>query len=300
MERRRFMKGEKVFNEGDKGEDMFILLSGALSAHRVQLDGTQRLMFDISPGSFFGEMSIVASEPRSATITAKETSDLMVLQGIDFYRIIFDHPMIGIKILSSIGAVQNIWFKQTSRHLKELVTWGETARRRAITDELTGLYNKNFLEESIKDKFKMGSVGARKMSLIMMDLDKVHEINNTYGPLAGDKVIIAVAEILKKITRSGDLAARLSGDEYAVLLPDTDGKDALRVAEHIRQNVMNSPVQVPKSPGSPETAKLEVRTSLGIAVAPTHASNERDLVFVADRALRRAKEQGRNRAEIAR
>jgi diguanylate cyclase (GGDEF)-like protein len=138
------------------------------------------------------------------------------------------------------------------------------------------------------------------MSLIMMDLDKVHQINDTYGSLAGDKVIITVAGILKKITRSGDLAARLSGDEYAVLLPDTDGKDALRVAEHIRQNVMGRPVLVPKSPGSQETVELEVKTSLGVAVAPTHASNERDLVFVADTALRRAKEQGRNRTEIAR
>jgi diguanylate cyclase (GGDEF)-like protein len=300
MERRRFIKGEKIFSEGDKGEDMFILLSGSLSAHRVQLDGTQRLMFDIAPGAFFGEMSIVANEPRSATITAKETSDLMVLQGIDFYRIVFEHPMIGIKILTSIGAVQNTWLNQISGHLKELVTWGETARRRAITDELTGLYNKSFLEESIRDKFRLGSVGARKLSLIMMDLDRVHEVNDTYGTLAGDKVIVAVAGILKRITRTGDIAARLSGDEYAVLLPDTEGKDALRVAEHIRQNVTSSPVQVPKSPGSKETVELEVKTSLGIAVAPTHASNERDLVFAADTALRRAKEQGRNRAEIAR
>jgi diguanylate cyclase (GGDEF)-like protein len=224
----------------------------------------------------------------------------MVLQGIDFYRIIFEHPMIGVKILSSIGAVQNIWFKQTSRHLKELVTWGETARRPANTDALTGLYNKSFLEESSRDSFKIGSVGTRKMSLIMMDLDKVHEINNAYGSLAGDRVIVAVAEILKHITRTGDIAARLSGDEYAVLLPDTDGKNALRVAEHIRQNVMNSPVRVPKSPGSEETVDLDVKTSLGIAVAPTHASNERDLVFAADTALRRAKEQGRNKTELAR
>jgi diguanylate cyclase (GGDEF)-like protein len=300
MERRRFTKDEKIFCEGDKGEDMFVLLSGSLSAHRVQLDGTQRWMFDISPGAFFGEMSIIANEPRSATITAKETSDLMVFQGIDFYRIIFEHPMIGVKILRSIGEVQNMWLNQTSRHLKELVTWGETARRRAITDELTGLYNKSFLEESIKDKYKLGSVGTRKMSLIMMDLDKVHEINDAYGPSGGDKVIIAVAEILKSVTRTGDIAARLSGDEYAVLLPDTDGKDALRVADHIRQNVMNSPVPVPKSPGSGETVELAVRTSLGIAVAPDHASNERELFFAADTALRRAKELGRNRTELYR
>jgi diguanylate cyclase (GGDEF)-like protein len=300
MERRRLKEGEKVFCEGDNGEDMFLLLSGGLSAHRVQSDGTQRLMFDIKPGAFFGEMSIIANEPRSATITAKEDSDIMVLLGIDFYRIIFEHPMIGVKLLNSIGAVQNSWLDQTARHLKDLVTWGETARRRAITDELTGLYNKSFLEESIKDRFKLGSIGARKMSLIMMDLDKVHEINQTYGQAGGDKVIIAVAEILKGITRPGDIAARLAGDEYAVLLPDTDGKDALRVAEHIRENVMNKPVIVPKSPGSEETTELNIRTSLGIAVAPTHASNERDLVFVADGALHRAKEQGRNRAELAR
>ncbi|MDR1507692.1 MAG: GGDEF domain-containing protein [Treponema sp.] len=300
MERRRLAQGEKVFEEGDKGEDMFVLLSGSLSAHRAQSDGTQRLMFSIAPGAFFGEMSIIANEPRSATIIAKEISDIMVLQGIDFYRIIFEHPMIGVRILNSIGSVQTIWFNQTSRHLKDLATWGEAARRRAITDELTGLYNKSFLEESIRDKFKLGSVGARKMSLIMIDLDRVHAINDAYGTQAGDKVIIAVAEILKNTGRPGDMAARLSGDEYAVLLPDTDGRGAFGVAEHIRQNVMNSPVKVAKSPGSRETVTLDVRASFGIAVAPVHASNERELVFAADSALRRAKEQGRNRSEIAR
>jgi diguanylate cyclase (GGDEF)-like protein len=298
MERRHLKEGEIVFKEEDHGEDMFVLLSGSLSAHRKQSDGTQRLMFDVVPGQFFGEMSIIANESRSATIKAKQESDLMVLQGIDFYRIIFEHPMIGIKMLNSIGEVQNGWLNQTSQHLKDLVLWGESARRRAITDELTGLYNRSFLEESIKDRFKLGFVGARKMSLIMMDLDKVHEINNAYGSIGGDRVIIAVAEILKGMTRPGDIAARLAGDEFAVLLPDTDGKDAMRFAEHIRENVMNRPVAVPKAPGSEETVELDIRTSLGVAVAPTHGDNERELVFSADSALRRAKDKGRNRVEI--
>jgi diguanylate cyclase (GGDEF)-like protein len=299
MERRKIDEGETVFNEGDHGEDMFVLLSGALSAHKRQSDGTLRRMFDITPGQFFGEMSIIANEPRSATISAIENSNLMVLQGIDFYRIFFDHPMVGIKMLTSIGGVQNGWLNQTSRHLKDLVTWGETARRRAITDELTGLYNRSFLEESIKDRFKLGFVGARKLSLIMMDLDKVHEINERYGTAGGDRVIIAVAEILKKIVRPGDIAARLAGDEFAMFLPDTDADDAQRIAEHIRQNVMNTPVAVPKAPGSEETVELDIKTSLGIAVAPTHADNERDLVFSADRALHRAKTGGRNRVEVS-
>ncbi|MDR2210078.1 MAG: GGDEF domain-containing protein [Spirochaetaceae bacterium] len=299
MERRRFSAGDTIFNEGDHGEDMFILLSGSLSAYRKQSDGTQRWMFDISPGAFLGEMSIIANEPRSATIKAKENSDLMVLQGIDFYRIVFEHPMVGIKMLNSIGEVQKGWLNQASRHLKDLVQWGETARRRAITDELTGLYNRNFLEESIKDRFKIGAVGARKMSLIMMDLDKVHEINDRYGPAGGDQVIISVANVLKTMGRPGDIAARLSGDEFALLLPDTAGEDAVTVAEKIREKVSNQPVQVAKSPGSQDTAILQVRTSMGVAVAPRHADNVRDLVFAADTALRRAKELGRNRVELA-
>jgi diguanylate cyclase (GGDEF)-like protein len=299
LERRLVKKGATVFKEGDTGEDMFILLAGALSAFVSQSDGTQRWMFDIKLGDFFGEMSIIAHEPRSATLTAREDTDIMVLQGIDFYRIIFEHPMIGVKMLNAIGAVQNQWLDQSSKHLSDLTRWGETARRRAITDELTGLYNRRFLEESIKDRFDQGSIGLRKMSLLMMDLDKVHEINEKHGVQAGDQVIIRVADILRVVMRSGDIAARLSGDEYAVLLPDTDKDDAVMVAERIRDTVMGQPVLIPKSPGAAEKVPRKISTSIGVAVAPTHAKNVEGLVFSADCALRKAKDAGRNRVEIA-
>ena len=297
MERRLIKKKETIFNENDQGQDMFILLSGALSASKRQSDGTQRWMFDILPGFFFGEMSIIANEPRSATVIAKEDSELMVLQGIDFYRIIFEHPMMGMKMLNSIGAVQNGWLNQNSKYLRDLIQWGEGARKRAITDELTGLYNRNFLEESIKDRFKIGAVGARKMSLIMMDLDKVHEVNERYGQTGGDKVIIAVAEILKSMGRPGDIAARLSGDEFAILLPDTNGANAVKVAEKIREKISQQKVTLNRL-GTNETDELQIRTSMGISAAPKNADNVRDLEFTADMALRRAKENGRNRVEL--
>ena len=297
MERRFIKKSETIFYEGDLGEDMFVLLSGALSASKRQSDGTQRWMFDISPGNFLGEMSIIANEPRSATISAKVNSELMVLQGIDFYRIVFEHPMIGIKMLNSIGAVQSGWLNQNSKYLRDLIQWGESARRRAITDELTGLYNRNFLEESIKDRFKIGAVGARKMSLIMMDLDRVHEINERYGQTGGDKVIIAVAEILKNMGRPGDIAARLSGDEFSMLLPDTGGHDAVTVAEKIREKVAVQIVRANRL-DSGKIDEVRIKTSMGISAAPRHAENVRDLVFTADMALRKAKEKGRNRVEL--
>jgi diguanylate cyclase (GGDEF)-like protein len=297
MERRHFKAGEHIFDEGDHGEDMFVLLSGSLGAHKRQSDGTQRWMFDVKPGSFVGEMSIVMGEPRTVTINAKEDSDLMVLQGLDFFRIIFEHPIIGIKMLNSICAVQSGWLNDNATYLTDLVQWGETARRRAVTDELTGLHNRNFLDESINDRFKTGAVGARKMSLIMMDLDKVHEINNRFGTAGGDKVIIAVAEVLKGLGRAGDIAARLSGDEFAIMLPDTSAEGAFALAENIREKV--SLLGIPlKRLDSGQSGVLHIRTSMGIAVAPDHANNPRDLFHTADTALRKAKELGRNRVVV--
>jgi diguanylate cyclase (GGDEF)-like protein len=299
LERKWVKKGERIFQEGDHGEDMFILIFGSLSAFVSQSDGTQRWMFDIKPGEFFGEMSIIANEPRSATFIAKIDSGLMVLQGIDFYRLIFEHPMIGVKMLRAISAVQNQWLNQSSRHLGDLMRWGETARRRAITDELTGLYNRRFLEESVKDRFDQGMVGLRKMSLMMLDLDRIHIINERYGPPAGDQVIISAADTLRSFMRSGDIAARLAGDEFAILLPDTGLEDARLVAERIRESVQTRRVQVPRSPGSAERIAILPRTSIGIAEAPTHANDMGGLIFAADRALRKAKEGGRNRVELA-
>jgi len=291
-------KQDIIFKEGDTGEDLFILISGTLSASGLQSDGTQRWLFDILPGDFFGEMSIIAHEPRSATITAKENSVVMMLRSIDFYRIITYNPAIGFKILKAISNVQNQWLDQSSKSYSDLTRWGETARRRAITDEMTGLYNKRFLEESIKERFNNTSMNFRIMSLLMMDLDKIHGINDRHGTKAGDLVIISASEMIQSCLRPGDIPARLSGDEFAVLLPDTDGGDAAKVAERIRENIEKQQVKVPASPGSDEKVAISTRTSIGIAIAPAHANTVEDLEEAADTALRKAKELGRNRVEI--
>jgi len=291
-------KGDAIFKEGDTGEDMFILLTGKLSAFGIQSDGTQRWLFDISPGDFFGEMSIIAREPRSATINAAEDSVVMMLRSIDFYRIITYNSTIGFKILHAISIVQNQWLDQSSKSYSDLTRWGETARRRAITDEMTGLYNRRFLEESIKERFNNQSMNFRIMSLLMMDLDKIHGINEKHGTKAGDLVIIAASEIISSCLRPGDIPARLSGDEFAVLLPDTDVSDAAKVAERIRENIEKQQVKVPAFVGSDEKTAICTRTSIGIAIAPTHASTTEELEEAADTALRKAKELGRNRVEV--
>jgi diguanylate cyclase (GGDEF)-like protein len=291
-------ENESIFKEGDEGQEMFIFLSGAMSAYGTQSDGAQRKLFDLYPGGFFGEMSIIAHEPRSATITATKDSAVAMLRETDFYRIISGHPIIGFKILRTISATQNQWLDQSSKSYSDLIRWGETARRRAITDEMTGLYNRRFLEESVKERFSNQSMNVRVMTILMMDLDRIHGINDKYGAKAGDLVIIAAAEIISACLRPGDIPARLSGDEFAVLLPDTDDKNAAKVAERIRENIEIRQIEVPAGPNSIEKVLISTRTSIGIAVAPAHAKTAEELFNTSDTALRKAKELGRNRVEI--
>ena len=291
-------KDESIFNEGDTGRDMFIHFSGALNAFITQPDGTRRLIFSVKTGDFFGEMSIITHEPRSVTITAAEDSTVIKFTGYDFYSIISEYPVIGSKILRAIGVVQNRWLDNSSKSFSDLTRWGEAARKRAVTDEMTGLYNRRFLEESIMGRFKDPSISFRVMSLLMMDLDKIHGINDRYGIKAGDLVIISCAEIIRSCTRNGDIPARLSGDEFAVLLPDTGIDDAALIAERIRKNIEEKKIEVPASPGSAETTFIGTRTSIGIAAAPAHAGTIEELENTSDIALRKAKELGRNRVEV--
>jgi diguanylate cyclase (GGDEF)-like protein len=299
LERLKVRKGDFVIREGDSGDRMFILVLGELNAFVSQPDGTQRHMFDIKPGDFFGEMSIIANETRSATLTAETDSELLVFKGFDFYRFVFEYPMIGVKLLKAIRMVQNTWLEQTSKHLGDLMRWGETARRRAVCDELTGLYNRHFLEESVNDRFKRGSLELRSFSLLMMDLDKIHEVNDSFGIKTGDTVFISTADILRSTTRPGDICARFSGDEFAVLFPETKLDEAMGIAERIREAMASRKIAVCNSSGETGQTEIIVRTSIGIASAPAHADSWENLYLAADYALHRAKELGRNRVEIA-
>jgi len=292
-------EGETIFKEGDTGKSMFILFLGELRAFGKQSDGNQRWLFDIKQqGDFFGEMSIIDHGPRSATINAVKDSIIMMLKEDQFYKIITRHPEIGLKILRAISMTHSQWLDQSAKSYSDLIRWGEAARKRAITDEMTGLYNRRFLEDSIKERFSNRSMNFRIMSLLMMDLDRIHNVNDRYGTKAGDLIITEAAVVIRSCLRPGDIPARLSGDEFAILLPDTDKTDATRVAERIRENVSDKQIEIPSSPNSNENVLITTHTSIGIALAPVHANTTEGLIHTSDYALRRAKELGRNRVEI--
>jgi diguanylate cyclase (GGDEF)-like protein len=298
LEPRRFVAGSTVFREGESGKELFIVRSGRVGSYVTQPDGTRREVYEFAPGLLFGEMAIIENEPRSATCYAKEATELLVLDGIDFYRLVWEHPVIGVKLLSSMARVMTAWLDEASGFLGGLVRWGETARRRAITDELSGLFNRRFLEETMGTRFARGAGSSRRCSLLMLDIDRFRDINATFGPAGGDAAIAAAGAAFASLLLEGEVCARLSGDEFAVFLPNGGMDRALELAEGMRAAAEVLYLEFRRGPrAEPERASITV--SVGAAASPEHASSPDELVAAADRALYRAKEGGRNKVEVA-
>ncbi len=246
-------------------------------------------------------MSIIDHEKRSATCEASKDSVLLALDAIDFYRIIWECAGIGVKILTAMTTTMTEWLVEASLFLNDIVRWGETARKRAITDDVSGLFNRRFLEETLSAWFsKIPETGFRKdqkCALLMLDIDRFHIINERFGMEAGDAIIANAGAAFSGYVPDGVIASRLSGDEFAFFLPDSGLEKAEALAEHIRKESENLYLELRKGRNT-EPERINLKVSIGVAAFPLHASNKDELYQHADKALFAAKETGRNRVVV--
>jgi diguanylate cyclase (GGDEF)-like protein len=299
---RRLSEGQMVFEEGDPGGELFVVESGAVGISVTLDDGKNLEIAAFEKGDFFGEMSIFEKEPRSATCTAKCPSRLLAVNEREFFRLIESNPTSAGKVMARMLDVTRQRLEDTGGFLSDMVQWGEEARRRAITDPLTGLYNRRYLDEALEEYFMKARTGSKPLSLVMLDLDHFRQINETLSEKAGDRVIKAAAEIYKRFLRPTDVAARYGGDEFTFILPDTDAAAARTIMEDIRRTIEESDLLegiAPAGRDSEGVSPLRVTTSQGLACYPEHAGEARSLREAADNALYRAKETGRNRIVVA-
>jgi len=162
------------------------------------------------------------------------------------------------------------------------------AEQRASTDELTGLANPRSANHALRRMVADSSVDA-PLGTIVLDVDHFKEVNDLFGHGPGDEVLAAVGAALRTTLRPGDFCARWGGEEFLVLLPDTDVDGARSAAENVRAAIGR--IRVP-------SVQREISVSLGVAVLPTHALDAVGVVRSADRALYAAKAAGRNRVEV--
>jgi diguanylate cyclase (GGDEF)-like protein len=164
------------------------------------------------------------------------------------------------------------------------------AEIRAATDGLTGLPNKRAVTDALKRTFAQAAMTKVPLALLLLDLDHFKQVNDQYGHAAGDQVLAGVGAALRSVLRARDFAGRNGGEEFAVLLPDTDIPAALEIAERVRAAIAEVTL-----PG----IDVPVTVSVGVAGFPGHASTLERLDRLADAALYVAKRQGRNRVELA-
>jgi diguanylate cyclase (GGDEF)-like protein len=283
-----------LFQEGDQGREFFIVKSGCIRSTIRTTDGSEKEIARFNAGDFFGEMSIVDDAPRSATCTAAQPGVLYTMQGNDFYKLMEASPCAAIRIMYKMLGTTTQRLKTTSLFVADMVRWGNEASRRAITDEVTGAYNRRYLDRVISDCWSVARVSGKVFSLIMMDLDYFRTINEAHGHDVGNRLLRCVVEAMKRSLKPGDILSRYGGDEFSILLPETPLEKAGRIAERIRKAVETLRVEIEglKEP-------LAVTTSQGIAGFPESAADLDVIKKMADRALYRAKEEGRNRVVIA-
>lgn len=159
--------------------------------------------------------------------------------------------------------------------------------KRSITDSLTGLMNRGYIEERLVEEMNRASRHRFQMCLLMIDVDNFKQYNDTYGHPAGDTALMLVATVLKDTLRAADVAARYGGEEFAVLLPQTAAEEGRAIAERLRQRIERT-----------EFPKRRVTISIGLAAYSNEFAEPKDWITAADMALYEAKGLGRNTVQI--
>jgi diguanylate cyclase (GGDEF)-like protein/PAS domain S-box-containing protein len=165
--------------------------------------------------------------------------------------------------------------------------------RLAHTDSLTGLHNRRFFMQRLAEETARVKRHGGELSVVLFDLDLFKRVNDTHGHDMGDRVLMAVADVAREIVRTSDVAGRLGGEEFGLLLPETDGHGALRLAERLR-----GAVEALRIGGNGEPS-VTITTSVGVATIRESAHEPGQVLSRADQALYAAKRAGRNTVRAA-
>ncbi|MGZ8868853.1 MAG: diguanylate cyclase [Thermoanaerobaculia bacterium] len=164
----------------------------------------------------------------------------------------------------------------------------------SITDGLTKLHNHRYFQDELARAFEESERYERPLSLAMIDIDYFKKVNDTYGHAVGDEILKGVSNLYRESVRSTDLVARYGGEEFAVMMPETNLAEASTFAEKIRSLVESTSMETQAGP-------LKVTVSLGVASVPhSKIHTPKELIVASDKALYRAKRNGRNQVQAER
>ena len=284
--RRRLQPQEPLLKPAEPNRTLYLLLSGTL--HVLLGGGDTPASLTIVPGECVGEMSVIDGQRVSVPVVAADECELLAIDVDALWDLAGRHPMVARNLL----AIMAERVRHTNQSLAETHARAETSQREAITDALTGAFNRRWLDEMLPRYLQRARVSQRPFALAMLDLDHFKRYNDTWGHTGGDAALRATAGLLRMQLRPSDQVARYGGEEFCLLLPDTGIDQARVVAE--RLVLAAAQHQVNAGDGS---ALPPVTFSLGLAALAGELTAEQ-LLKAADAALYRAKQAGRNRYAV--
>jgi diguanylate cyclase (GGDEF)-like protein len=275
-------EGEVLLSPHRANRCIYVVLSGRLAVHLGSLDAPKTA--DLGPGACAGEMSLVEEKDPSAYVVAREDSHLMVISHTLLWQMVdrshaFSKNL--LVVLSERVRSDNEFIASSLGVLRQ-------AEQNAFTDVLTGLGNRRWMKDVFERELKRSQHDDQSLCLMMIDIDNFKRFNDHYGHMAGDRVLVAVADALREHLRPTDLIARFGGDEFAALLPALDLKNALQAGERLRARVAEL---------SPPSLSTAITVSIGVA-ASVAGDTVDTLVHHADEAMYGAKSLGRNRVSV--
>lgn len=261
---------------------LLIVLEGSLEV-RLQSQGGN-FSDTISAGHCAGEMSIFDNVKPSAFVFAKTHCKLLIIK-----------PEIALAMINASHDLCLNFLHMLSQRIRNnnQVVCAEEYHIRCIeenakVDSLTGLHNRRWLEEMYGREIARSNAGNFDLSAIMLDIDHFKNVNDSYGHLAGDQVLIAVAQTVVDSLRPSDMPVRYGGEEITIFLPGTSTDNAKVIAERLRKNVEKKEIKLPSG------KIIHVTISVGFTERIPDDSVA-SIIERADQALYHAKENGRNR-----
>lgn len=280
---RTIANGEPLLSPDQPNQFLYCVLSGSLSV----LVGTvgSAASVPVSVGQCVGEMSIIDGGRVSAPVLADDDATLLAIDVDNFWRLTETYPLIARNLLGVLAERM----RSTNEALGISLHLQQAYERWAFLDPLTAVYNRRWLDKTLPRYIDRARHDQAPFVLAVFDIDFFKRYNDNHGHPAGDAALRATVSAVQIHLRTADRLARIGGEEFCVLLPDTEPAGARIAAERLVKAVAGNPVV--DGHGTPLPP---VTVSLGLAVA-TEAMTPGDLLTAADAALYRAKNEGRNR-----
>ena len=305
--------GEVLFHEGDEGRAMYVVLAGRAGVRKGEKEIAQG-----GPGNYYGEMALIESKVRSATVYALEATLLLEITQEEFRERVAKSPAALMAMMKTISSrsrrdLENLdsdyqrlkgyaaEIERTNRELtqirQQLTVTNSQLERLSTLDTLTGLANRRRFDEVLCQEWRRSAREGTPLSLVFCDIDFFKNFNDGYGHLAGDECLVKVARVVSAVShRPGDLAARYGGEEFVLVLSGTGEEGASTLAEKLRAQIEELHI-----PHAHSRLASHLTISLGVAsVVPRPGSFPEELLNLADRALYAAKGEGRNRVKVLR